>query len=268
MASASSTASATQDPEVDPTERIMEYQRREYSMLSKIAHRRREMNKQCQESSEVFNAFEDNQKDSLRGAYVDPAVNIEIGMLRQRLREKDQEISRLKDEMQSSQYQPNSIQGKKLLDKCTHLLEENAEIARQLGEERMQVLRIQLTAERQKRLHLRQRIAEFDRHAEQVDAENERMQKKIADLGQTLKETRAEIDKHRKSIEEGRSGKRKRDLVVSADQLSIVPPIAPIEPIAPEVPAVEASQDIPKRHKKEKKSHKDKKKEKADERDN
>ena len=28
------------------------------------------------------------QKDSLRGGYVDPAVNIEITLLRQRLREK------------------------------------------------------------------------------------------------------------------------------------------------------------------------------------
>ena len=64
-----------------------------------------------------------------------------------------------------------------MLQKCSHLLDENAEFGRQLGEERMQVLRIQLTAERQRRLQLRQRIAEYDRHAEQVDGENERMQK-------------------------------------------------------------------------------------------
>merc|ERR1712129_469786 len=79
----------------------------------------------------------------------------------------------------------------------------------------MQVLKIQMTAERKRRIQLQQRIAEFDRHAEQVDAENERMQKKIAELGQTLKVTRAEMEQHKKDIEDFRSGgggsKRKRD---------------------------------------------------------
>merc|ERR1711920_416917 len=103
--------------------------------------------------------FEDTQKDSLRGANVDPAVNIEIAMLRQRLREKDQEIARLKEESHNAQFQPNSIQGQKLLQKCAHLLEENSELGRQLGEERIQVLRIQLTAERTKRVQLKQRTA-------------------------------------------------------------------------------------------------------------
>merc|ERR1712187_701463 len=126
--------------------------------------------------------------------------------------EKDQEIASLKEESSNAQFQPNSIQGRKLQDKCKHLLEENSELGRQLGEERVQMLRIQLTVERQKRLQLRQRIAEFDRHAEQVDAENERMQRKIAELGQQLKDTRAEIDRHKKDIEEFRSNtKRKKD---------------------------------------------------------
>ena len=124
-------------------------------------------------------------------------VNIEIAMLRQKLREKDQEIAKLKEESHSAQFVPASIQGQKLFQKCAHLLDENAELARTLGEEKIQILRIQMTAERRKRLQLRQRIAEFDQHAEIVDAENEQMQKKIADLGQTLKETRAQIDGHK-----------------------------------------------------------------------
>lgn len=197
--------------ECDLTEKIMEYQRREYVLLSKMAQREREMRKLRQQAAEAVHAFEDTQKDSLRGAHIDPAVNIEIAMLRQRLRQKDQEITRLKEETHNAQFVPNSIQGQKLLRKCAHLLEENAELGRQLGEEQMQVLRIQLTAERRKRAQLKQRIAEFDQQAEQVDAENEQMQKKITDLGKNLKDTRGEIDRHRKEIEDLRSGaKRKR----------------------------------------------------------
>eukprot|EP00414_Alexandrium_minutum_P003670 CAMPEP_0113820198 /NCGR_PEP_ID=MMETSP0328-20130328/1120_1 /TAXON_ID=39455 /ORGANISM="Alexandrium minutum" /LENGTH=223 /DNA_ID=CAMNT_0000788133 /DNA_START=12 /DNA_END=683 /DNA_ORIENTATION=- /assembly_acc=CAM_ASM_000350 len=197
----------------------MEYQRREYALLSKVAQREREMRRLRQQAGEAVHSFEDTQKDSLRGAYVDATVNIDIAMLRQRLKEKDQEIARLKEESHNAQFQPSSLQGQKLLRKCTHLLEENSELARQLGEERMQVLRIQMTAERKKRAQLKQRIAEFDRHAEQVDAENERMQKKIAELGQNLKDTRAEIDRNKKDIEEFRSGaKRKKEKTEKADK--------------------------------------------------
>mmetsp|Transcript_58983 Transcript_58983/g.132744 ORF Transcript_58983/g.132744 Transcript_58983/m.132744 type:complete len:231 (-) Transcript_58983:115-807(-) len=198
--------------ESDLTEHIMEYQRREYALLSKMAQREREMRRLRQQAAEAVHSFEDTQKDSLRGAYVDATVNIEIAMLRQRLRDKDQEIARLKEESHNAQFQPNSIQGQKLMQKCAHLLEENSELARQLGEERMQVLRIALTAERKKRAQLKQRIAEFDRHAEQVDAENERMQRKITELGQQLKDHRAEIDRHKQAIQEYRTGtKRKKD---------------------------------------------------------
>jgi len=206
--------SAANEGEQDLTELIMEHQRREYALLSRMAQRQREMRRLRLQAAEAVHAYEDTQKDSLHNALVDPLINIEVAMLRQRLQEKDQAIARLKEEAHGAQFQPGSIQGQKLLRKCAHLLDENSELGRQLGEEKMQVLRIQMTAERKRRVQLRQRIGEFDRHAEQVDGENERMQKKIAELGQTLKVTRAEIEQHKKDIEEFKSGggsKRKRD---------------------------------------------------------
>lgn len=250
---------ASADGEGDITERIMEFQRREYAMLSRLAQREREMTKLGQECAEAFYAFDDNRKDSLRGGYVDPAVNIEITLLRQRLREKDQEISQVREELQNAQFQPNSIQGKKLLDKCQHLMEENAEIARQLSEEKMQVLRIQLAAERRKRLQLRQRSAFLDRYAEQADQENEKMEKKITDLGQSLKETRAEIEKHKKEMEEGKSGKRKqREAAPAAAEPTPQVRAPPAEPPA------EASQgEAPAKKRKKEKKDKSKQKEQA-----
>ncbi|CAK0824645.1 unnamed protein product [Prorocentrum cordatum] len=196
-----------------------------------MARRERDMRSLKQQAAEAVHSFEDRQKDSLRGAYVDPAVNVELAMLWQCLQGKDKEIARLKEESSNAQFQPNSIQGQKLLQKCKHLLEENSELGRQLGEERVQMLRIQLTVERRKRLQLRQRIGEFDQHAEQVDAENERMQRKIAELGQQLKETRAEIDRHKKDIEEFRSGtKRKREDRAPAGAPAELPAPAPVAP--------------------------------------
>eukprot|EP00443_Scrippsiella_acuminata_P059091 CAMPEP_0115397976 /NCGR_PEP_ID=MMETSP0271-20121206/14084_1 /TAXON_ID=71861 /ORGANISM="Scrippsiella trochoidea, Strain CCMP3099" /LENGTH=275 /DNA_ID=CAMNT_0002821745 /DNA_START=30 /DNA_END=857 /DNA_ORIENTATION=+ len=238
MAAAPSDAAPGAAGESDLTERIMEYQRREYALLSRMAQREREMRRLRQQANEAVDAFEDTQKDSLRGAFVDPVVNIEIAMLRQQMRDKDQEIARLKEEAHKAQFQPNSIQGQKLIQKCTHLLDENAELGRQLGEERMQVLRIQLTAERTRRVQLKQRIADFDRHAEQIDAENEKMQKKITELGQNLKVTRAEIDQHKKDIEDFRSGtgKRKRTDAEKQEKAQRAAMLAAQAPGAPGVP--------------------------------
>eukprot|EP00747_Dinoflagellata_sp_TGD_P164754 gnl/TRDRNA2_/TRDRNA2_185115_c0_seq1.p1 gnl/TRDRNA2_/TRDRNA2_185115_c0~~gnl/TRDRNA2_/TRDRNA2_185115_c0_seq1.p1 ORF type:complete len:228 (-),score=67.37 gnl/TRDRNA2_/TRDRNA2_185115_c0_seq1:68-751(-) len=196
----------------DLTDRIMEHQRREFVLLSRAAQRGRELRKLRQSANEAVCSFEDTQKDSLKGACVDAAVNIDIAILRQCLKQKDQEIQRLTLESQNATFHPNSIQGQKLLQKCTHLIEENGELGRQLGEDWLQKLRIQISLEREKRLQLRQRIRELDSHAEQVDKENERMQLKIAELGNKYKETKTEVDTARKEIEEYRSGvKRPRD---------------------------------------------------------
>merc|ERR1719277_893305 len=211
----------------------MEYQRREYALLSQTARREREMRGHRRRAGEAAQSYEDTRKDSLHNAYVDPAVNIEIAMLRQRLREKDAEIGRLKEESHNATFHPNSIQGKKLLNKCEHLLEENAELGRQLGEERMQTLRIRLAVERRKRAQLRQLIAEFDQHAELIDEENERMQKKIADLGQCLKEARSEIERMKNDIDEWTSSsKRKKEPPLAS---AAPPPV--VEPTPAPAPA-------------------------------
>lgn len=261
----------------DLTEKVMELQRREYAFLSRFAQREREMRKLGQECAEAFHAFDDSRKDSLKGALVDPAVNLEIGLMRQRLRIKDQEIAQVREELQNAQYQPNSMQGKKLLDKCNHLQEENAEIARQLSEEKLQVLRIQLCAERRKRLQLRQRIAQLDQYAEKVDEENDKMTKKFTDLGQSLKETRAEVERYKKEIEEMKSGKKRKDAAAKAAQetpeakrrkkdkilkeaVQSPPPPAVPEPVAE---AAETAEDEAERKRRKKEKKEKKKKEKV-----
>lgn len=201
--------------EPDVQDKIMEHQRREYMFLSKMAQREREMRRLCQQANEAVNNFEDTRKDSLRDAFVDPAVNVEIAMLRQRLKEKDSEIERLKEETQRTAFTPQTIQGQKLLRKCADLLEENAELGRQLGEEWVQTLRIQMAVERKKKSQLQQRIAEFDEHAMILDGENEKLQQRIATLGQQLKQTRDDTERQRKETEELKSGtgtgKRKKE---------------------------------------------------------
>lgn len=192
----------------DLTDRIMEYQRREHVLLARMARGEREMRGLRRQASEAAHSFKDTRKDSLKDAAVDPVVNVEIATLRQRIEVQSAEIERLRQELRNAAFHPNRIQGQKLLTKCAHLVEENAELGRQLGEERLQTLRIQLSAERKRKLQLDQRIAAFDGMAEQIDAENEKMQTRIADLGQTLKDCRADVDKCKADIEELKAGNR------------------------------------------------------------
>mmetsp|Transcript_15924 Transcript_15924/g.37560 ORF Transcript_15924/g.37560 Transcript_15924/m.37560 type:complete len:260 (+) Transcript_15924:83-862(+) len=209
----------------DQMETIMDYQRREFVLLSRMAQRGREMQKLRQQANEAVNSFDDTRKDSLRGAYLDPAVNSELVMLRQLLRDQDKEIEKLREENHNAPFHPTSIQGQKLLQKCAHLLEENSELGRQLGEEWLQTLRIQIAAERQKRVQLKRRIAEFEQEGEQIDAENERMQKRIAGLGQELKDARTEIDRMKKEIEE--QGKPEPEVGAGSIATGLVPAASP-----------------------------------------
>jgi len=99
------------------------------------------------------------------------------------------------------------------------------------------------------------------------------LQKKIAELGQTLKVTRAEIDQHKKDIEDFRSGgavKRKRDVekrtapagIAASPSAATAPPgQAPAQALAAEVPigvAPEAAEGDDAGEKKKKKKKKDK----------
>merc|ERR1719456_2186911 len=99
--------------------------------------------------------------------------------------------------------------GQKLIKKCTKLLEENSELGKQLGEERVQSLKIQISFERKKGEQLRERLAMFNRRAESVDTENERLQTKIAELGSQLKDAKAEAEKLKKEIEDIKTGKKR-----------------------------------------------------------
>eukprot|EP00927_Polykrikos_kofoidii_P055133 TRINITY_DN49432_c0_g1_i1.p1 TRINITY_DN49432_c0_g1~~TRINITY_DN49432_c0_g1_i1.p1 ORF type:complete len:339 (+),score=66.21 TRINITY_DN49432_c0_g1_i1:150-1019(+) len=249
-------AALAKDVSQDLPDKIMEYQRREYALLSQMACRAREMRRLRRRAGEAAHSFAGTRKDSLRDAQVDPVVNIELAMLRQRIKDKDIEIDKLKEESQNATFHPNSIQGQKLLRKCSHLLEENSELARQLGEDRLQTLRVQIAVERRKRAQLRQRISEFDQYAEQIDAENERMQKKIADLGQCLKTARGEIDSTRKCIEEFNSCKKrpKEPKEKSADKTVekavVAAPFVPAPPSVDLDASVACGEKPPKRNRK------------------
>merc|ERR1711918_301348 len=104
------------------------------------------------------------------------------------------------------------INGQKLLRRCRELLDENGELATQLGEELLQDMKVLILMERKRGSHLRAAHKAAEDRAAHVDTANEQMQQKIADLGRQCRDSRIECDKIREELEAERksakAGKR------------------------------------------------------------
>lgn len=180
----------------DLAEQILEKQRREYMLLSKLAETERKMQTLRNQANMDISAFEEKclARGSLQRHKVDPVVLLELAGLQQRSAEKSKEIEKLQGEVQTTMFDPRSINGQKLLKRCRHLLDENQELAKQLGEELLQDCKILVLAEEAKHKELKNTLAKLSERAEVVDAENEKMQEKIAALGRQCRERRTECD--------------------------------------------------------------------------
>eukprot|EP00397_Hematodinium_sp_SG-2012_P064082 GEMP01089824.1.p1 GENE.GEMP01089824.1~~GEMP01089824.1.p1 ORF type:complete len:192 (+),score=50.26 GEMP01089824.1:44-619(+) len=161
---------------------------REYCYLAKLSELDRCLLREKQIASEIQAAFEDStSKTSLRQGLVDPVVNMEILLLRQKLREKEQKIESLQDEINSSSFDPKSISGQKLMKKCRALLEENQDLGRQLAEEKFQDLTVLLKAEKKKCEQLKEKLKESTEFCSVLDDENEKLQLAYQQLLEKLK---------------------------------------------------------------------------------
>ncbi|CAD7967034.1 unnamed protein product [Amoebophrya sp. A120] len=149
---------------------------REHAYLAKLAEKEREIQKYKQIANDVQNRFEDNfEKTSLRFAMVDPAVNMEILRLRQKIRSQDEEIDALKMELKATQFKPTSISGQKLMKKCRALLEENQSLGRQISEGPIQDLLVALGSERQTVKQLKEKLKQSETARLELDNECERL---------------------------------------------------------------------------------------------
>jgi len=166
---------------------------REYCYLARLSELERELHRERKTSSEIQAAFDDSRgKASLRLALVDPVVNMEILLLREKLRQKEEKIESLQDEISSSSFDPKSICGQKLMKKCRALLEENQDLGRQLAEEKFQDLTVLVKTEKKKVEQLREKMREQSEFCSVLDDENEKLQCAYQLLQQKLKAAEAD----------------------------------------------------------------------------
>ncbi|CAD7952958.1 unnamed protein product [Amoebophrya sp. A25] len=156
---------------------------REHVYLAKLAEKDREIGKYKQVANDVQTRFEDAfEKTSLRFAMVDPAVNMEVLRLRQKLKAQDDEIDSLKQELKATQFKPTSISGQKLMKKCRALLEENQSLGRQISEGPIQDLLIALGNERRTVRQLNEKLQDAQAQCQHLDEENEKLSLQVTQL--------------------------------------------------------------------------------------
>ncbi len=124
---------------------------------------------------------------------VDPTVNMEIKFLRQKLLDQGQQIHDLRDQLNAT-FDVKSSAGQKLVKKCTHLLEENQELGKQLAQDRTQDFQVLLDAERKKTDEAKDRLREQLEFNQVLDAENEKMQNTLTQLVRKVRDLASERD--------------------------------------------------------------------------
>merc|ERR1712196_112087 len=125
--------------------------------------------------------------------------------LRDKLLARDRQILELQEELQSMLFDPKALQGKKLMKKMRDLLEENADLGKQLAEGGgAQELKVQLEAERTKSQTLKETLLESYEFNRVLDEENEQLQATFAGVCMKLAEAeRSEKAGDKRKVESG-----------------------------------------------------------------
>jgi len=217
--------------------KIEEYKAREHIYLAGLIGQEAELTKLRCMGSDVLSAYGDVSRAAVRGGLFDPTQNLEVLMLRQRARERDIEIDRLREELEANRFDQKLPAGQALMKKCKALLTENRELGEEIKEERMADLRGAVQAEQRRNGELLARCNEASEFCKTLSQENEKLQGHIARVAGRLREARTELEALRKERAEAKAQRKKeRDLQKKA--ASAVTDVAPAPTPAPGPPSV------------------------------
>lgn len=222
--------------------KIEEYKAREHIYLAGLIGQEAELTKLRCMASDVLGAYGDVSRAAVRGGLFDPTQNLEVLMLRQRARERDTEIDRLREELEANRFDQKLPAGQALMKKCKALLTENRELGEEIKEERLADLRGAFQAEQRRNGELLARCSEASEFCKTLSQENEKLQGTIARVAGRLREARTELEALRKERAEAKAQRKKeRDLQKKAAPMqaaSAVTEAAPAPTPAPGPPSV------------------------------
>ncbi len=105
----------------------------------------------------------------------DPALNRQFKSMRELLQEKDRRIQKLEEEQKGTQYTPNTSTGKKLVEKCKVLQEENDEFSRHITDGIIQNYKLEIA-------ELKRQLKQSTYEMAVLHEENEEFRRQNSDL--------------------------------------------------------------------------------------
>lgn len=264
--------------------KIEEYRSRERVYLATLAGQEGDLSKLRGMNADVLRAYGDRSRAALSGALVFPTANMEVLHLREKVRDRDQQVTHLKEELEANRFDQHLPAGQALMRKCKALLTENRELGEEMRDERLGELRAALEAERRRNGQLDTKVNEAADFCKELSDENVKLQGTIARVAGKLREARSELEvlvkeraeaKKRRKIEKGAKaalaamkadasvgGEAAEQPVLAADGVEVDEDEAPAEPELVLAPAPVVADVVPPAHageKKEKKKDKEKK---------
>jgi len=219
--------------------KINEYKARERIYFAGLLGQAAETGQLRQMAADVLSAYGDVSKAGIRGALAYPTANMEVLLLRQKLRKKDQQITQLKEELEANRFDQRLPDGQALMKKCKALLTENRELGEEIREERIAELRVALRAERGQNAQLYQKVQEASEFCKELSEENEKLQGTIARVAGRLRESRTELEvlvKERAEAKKKRKLERDARAAKAAAVCTSPIVVSPVIPIGSHVP--------------------------------
>jgi len=189
--------------------KIEEYKAREDIYVAALIGEEAELTKLRQMAADVLSAYGDLSRAAVRGALAEPVQNMEVLMLRQKAHERDQQISRLGEELEANRFDQKLPSGQALMKKCKALLTENRELGQEIREERLAELSAAVLAEQRQNTLLLQKCREAKEFCMELSQENEKFQGDIAKVAGRLREAQKELEVLRKERAEAKARRKK-----------------------------------------------------------
>jgi len=121
-----------------------------------------------------------------REIYSDAGLNNEFKIMRELLQEKNKKIAKLEEELKGAQFTQSAGAGKKLIEKCKVLQEENEEFAKQISKGVIQNYNLEIA-------ELKKQLKDNEYEIHKLKEENNEIKKENTDLEDT-------IESYRKSL--------------------------------------------------------------------
>lgn len=189
--------------------KVEDYKARERIYLAGLVGQEAEMNSLRRMASDVLGAYGDVSRAGVRGGLVDPTANMEVLLLRQKLREKEQQISQLREELQANRFDQRMPEGQAVMSKCKALLAENRELGDNIREDRLVELRAGLRSEKLQNEQLLHKLNEAASFCKELQQENDTLQGTISKVAFRLREARDELAVVSKTRAEVKAKKKK-----------------------------------------------------------